>query len=67
MRLYLEPLLVSLPTSDFSIPYNVICLTCIVVVMYHGSSYNLFTRTFHIKEPRKGGLAKWLANLIRPA
>ena len=53
VRLYLESLLVSLPTPDCSIAYNIICLTCMVVVLCHGSSYNLFTHTFHIKEPRK--------------
>ena len=67
MRLYLEPLLVSLPMPDFSIPYNVICLTCMVVVVCHGSFYSLFTHTFRVKEARKGGLTKWLAKLIRRA
>ncbi|XP_006839316.1 PREDICTED: GPI transamidase component PIG-T isoform X4 [Chrysochloris asiatica] len=67
VRLYTEPLLVSLPTPDFSMPYNVICLTCTVVAVCYGSFYNLLTRTFHIEEPSKGGLAKRLANLIRRA
>jgi phosphatidylinositol glycan class T len=65
VRLYTEPLLVNLPTPDFSMPYNVICLTCTVVAVCYGSFYNLLTRTFHIEEPRTGGLAKMLANLIR--
>ncbi|XP_027629993.1 GPI transamidase component PIG-T isoform X3 [Tupaia chinensis] len=65
VRLYTEPLLVSLPTPDFSMPYNVICLTCTVVAVCYGSFYNLLTRTFHIEEPSTGGLAKRLANLIR--
>uniref|UniRef100_A0A8C0NB74 Phosphatidylinositol glycan anchor biosynthesis class T n=2 Tax=Canis lupus familiaris TaxID=9615 RepID=A0A8C0NB74_CANLF len=67
VRLYTEPLLVNLPTPDFSMPYNVICLTCTVVAVCYGSFYNLLTRTFHIEEPSTGGLAKWLANLIRRA
>lgn len=67
VRLYTEPLLVSLPTPDFSMPYNVICLTCTVVAVCYGSFYNLLTRTFHIEEPSTGGLAKRLANLIRRA
>ncbi|XP_040837346.1 GPI transamidase component PIG-T isoform X3 [Ochotona curzoniae] len=65
VRLYTEPLVVSLPTPDFSMPYNVICLTCTVVAVCYGSFYNLLTRTFHIEEPSTGGLAKKLANLIR--
>lgn len=67
VRLYTEPLLVSLPTPDFSMPYNVVCLTCTVVAVCYGSFYNLLTRTFQIEEPRKGGLVKRLANLIRRA
>uniref|UniRef100_A0A4W5NZ59 Phosphatidylinositol glycan anchor biosynthesis class T n=1 Tax=Hucho hucho TaxID=62062 RepID=A0A4W5NZ59_9TELE len=54
MRVYTEPLLVNLPTPDFSMPYNVICLTL----------YNLLTRTFQVEEPSPG-LAKRLANIIR--
>ncbi|XP_036158149.1 GPI transamidase component PIG-T-like, partial [Myotis myotis] len=67
LRLYTEPLLVSLPTPDFSMPDNVICLTCAVVAVCYGSFYSLLTRTFHTEEPRTGGLAKRLANLIRRA
>uniref|UniRef100_A0ACB8F5V1 Uncharacterized protein n=1 Tax=Sphaerodactylus townsendi TaxID=933632 RepID=A0ACB8F5V1_9SAUR len=65
VRLYTEPLLVNLPTPDFSMPYNVICLTCTVVAVCFGSFYNLLTRTFHVEEPSRGGLAKRLANVIR--
>uniref|UniRef100_A0A8D0BQJ9 Phosphatidylinositol glycan anchor biosynthesis class T n=1 Tax=Salvator merianae TaxID=96440 RepID=A0A8D0BQJ9_SALMN len=65
VRLYTEPLLVNLPTPDFSMPYNVICLTCTVVAVCYGSFYNLLTRTFHVEEPNRGGLAKRLANAIR--
>ncbi|XP_005986751.1 GPI transamidase component PIG-T [Latimeria chalumnae] len=64
VRIYTEPLLVNLPTPDFSMPYNVICLTCTVVAVGYGSFYNLLTRTFHIKE-MKVGLAKQIANVIR--
>ncbi|XP_023984190.1 GPI transamidase component PIG-T [Physeter macrocephalus] len=67
VRLYTEPLLVNLPTPDFSMPYNVICLTCTVVAVCYGSFYNLLTRTFQVEVPSKGGLARRLANLIRRA
>ena len=30
VQLYTEALLVNLPTPDFSMPYNVICLACTV-------------------------------------
>ncbi|KAB5546424.1 hypothetical protein PHYPO_G00071870 [Pangasianodon hypophthalmus] len=64
VRLYTEPLLVNLPTPDFSMPYNVICLTCTVVAVAYGSFYNLLTRTFQVEEPSPP-LAKRLANIIR--
>ncbi|MEQ2188155.1 hypothetical protein GOODEAATRI_012090 [Goodea atripinnis] len=64
VRVYTEPLLVNLPTPDFSMPYNVICLTCTVVAVGYGSLYNLLTRSFQIEEPNPG-LAKRLANIIR--
>ncbi|XP_038658874.1 GPI transamidase component PIG-T [Scyliorhinus canicula] len=64
VRLYTEALLVNLPTPDFSMPYNVICLTCTVVAVGYGSFYNLLTRTFQIVEP-SGGVAKRIANMIR--
>ncbi|XP_054624641.1 GPI transamidase component PIG-T isoform X2 [Dunckerocampus dactyliophorus] len=64
VRIYTEPLLVNLPTPDFSMPYNVICLTCTVVAVGYGSLYNLLTRTFQIEEPSPG-LAKRIANVIR--
>ncbi|XP_062248373.1 GPI transamidase component PIG-T [Platichthys flesus] len=64
VRVYTEPLLVNLPTPDFSMPYNVICLTCTVVAVGYGSLYNLLTRSFQIEEPSPG-LAKRLANIIR--
>ncbi|XP_030624414.1 GPI transamidase component PIG-T [Chanos chanos] len=64
MRVYTEPLLVNLPTPDFSMPYNVICLTCTVVAVGYGSFYNLVTRTFQVEEPSPG-LARRLANVIR--
>ncbi|XP_073327071.1 GPI transamidase component PIG-T [Pagrus major] len=64
VRVYTEPLLVNLPTPDFSMPYNVICLTCTVVAVGYGSLYNLLTRSFQIEEPNPG-LAKRIANVIR--
>ncbi|XP_033101551.1 GPI transamidase component PIG-T-like [Anneissia japonica] len=46
LRIYTEGLLVQLPTPDFSMPYNVICLTCTVVAIGFGSIHNLTTRQF---------------------
>ncbi|XP_033626120.1 GPI transamidase component PIG-T-like [Asterias rubens] len=46
LRVYTEPLLIQLPVPDFSMPYNVICLTCTVVAIGFGSLHNLTTRRF---------------------
>lgn len=39
-----ESLLITLPTPDFSMPYNVICLACTVVALAFGPIHNLSTR-----------------------
>ncbi|CAJ0627124.1 3382_t:CDS:10 [Entrophospora sp. SA101] len=39
IRIYTETLLVSLPTPDFSMPYNVITLTCTVIALFFGSKF----------------------------
>ncbi|KAL1917094.1 uncharacterized protein VTP21DRAFT_5292 [Calcarisporiella thermophila] len=49
-RVYTENLLVSLPTPDFSMPYNVITLTCTVIAMAFGFIFNLITRRFVLVE-----------------
>ncbi|KAG0363689.1 GPI transamidase component PIG-T [Gamsiella multidivaricata] len=51
IRVYTETLLVSLPTPDFSMPYNVITLTCTVIALFFGSMFNLMTRNFEMAEP----------------
>lgn len=51
VRIYTESVLVSLPTPDFSMPYNVICLVCTVVAIAFGSIHNVTTRVFIFKDP----------------
>ncbi|XP_035827009.1 GPI transamidase component PIG-T [Aplysia californica] len=60
VRVHSESLVVSLPTPDFSMPYNVICLACTVVAIAFGSIHNLTTRRFVKLDPsqRKGLLSK---------
>lgn len=53
VRLHTETLLVSLPTPDFSMPYNVICLACTVIAIAFGSIHNLTTRRFVVYDERK--------------
>ncbi|KAI8336034.1 GPI transamidase component PIG-T [Blakeslea trispora] len=45
-RIYTDTLLVRLPTPDFSMPYNVITLTCTVIALFFGSLFNLLIRNF---------------------
>ena len=51
--MYTEVLLITLPTPDFSMPYNVICLTCTVVAIGFGSIYNLSTKRLQEVDPRE--------------
>jgi phosphatidylinositol glycan class T len=46
LRVYTEGILMSLPTPDFSMPYNVITLTCTVVALYFGSVFNTLERRY---------------------
>jgi phosphatidylinositol glycan class T len=43
-QLYTETLLITLPTPDFSMPYNVICLACTVVALAFGPLHNITTK-----------------------
>jgi phosphatidylinositol glycan class T len=43
-RVYTEGSLVSLPTPDFSMPYNVITLTGTILALFFGSMINLMLR-----------------------
>ena len=67
VRLHTEPLLVMLPTPDFSMPYNVICLACTVLAIAFGSIHNLTTRRFVVYDPskKKGIVSKIRSHLIR--
>lgn len=41
--------MVSLPTPDFSMPYNVICLACTVVALAFGPLHNICTKELVLK------------------
>lgn len=36
--------MITLPTPDFSMPYNVICLTCTVMALAFGPLHNITTK-----------------------
>lgn len=44
LRIHTEALLINLPTPDFSMPYNVICLACTVVALAFGPLHNMTTK-----------------------
>lgn len=44
LRIHTESLLLSLPTPDFSMPYNVICLACTVVALAFGPIHSVATK-----------------------
>ena len=65
MRIHTETLLITLPTPDFSMPYNVICLACTVVAIAFGSIHNLTTRRFTLLDPtKKKGLKTKIKDFI---
>lgn len=67
LRLHTEILLITLPTPDFSMPYNVICLACTVVAIAFGSFHNLSSRRFEAVDPKKnpGPIGKVKAMLAK--
>jgi len=67
LNLYTEILLVSLPTPDFSMPYNVICLACTVAALAFGPIHNITTKSLVLVQPgeeEKGLLGKVLDKLL---
>ena len=54
LRVYAEPLLVQLPTPDFSMMFNVICFVSTVVAIAFGSLHNLTTKVLAPMESKKG-------------
>lgn len=47
-RVFTEAVLMNLPTPDFSMPYNVICLACTVVALAFGPLHNITTKSLII-------------------
>merc|ERR1711936_1056713 len=67
LRIYTETLLVSLPTPDFSMPYNVICLACTVAALAFSPIHNITTKSLAMAKPGEvqGGLLSRLFNKIK--
>ncbi|KAK4751060.1 hypothetical protein SAY87_004542 [Trapa incisa] len=71
IRYYTEVLLVPLTTPDFSMPYNVITITCTVFALYFGSLLNVLRRRvseeerLHNAKGKSGPLSRLIAKLRR--
>ncbi|PIA19047.1 Gpi16 subunit, GPI transamidase component, partial [Coemansia reversa NRRL 1564] len=46
VHVYTELFLASLPTPDFSMPYNVVSISCTILALFFGRVFNLLTRDF---------------------
>ncbi|XP_033221022.1 GPI transamidase component PIG-T [Belonocnema kinseyi] len=53
VQLRTDVLLISLPTPDFSMPYNVICLACTAVALAFGPLHNISTKKLVLKKIQK--------------
>ncbi|KAI8927620.1 GPI transamidase component PIG-T [Entophlyctis helioformis] len=58
-RIYTESLLVRLPTPDFSMPYNVITLTCTLFALFFGSVFNSLVRQFRPVRVARPPSTRW--------
>jgi phosphatidylinositol glycan class T len=47
-RVYSSKLLVDVATPDFSMPYNVIIMTCTLIALFFGSVFNPLVRRFGV-------------------
>ncbi|XP_001355730.3 GPI transamidase component PIG-T [Drosophila pseudoobscura] len=63
LGLHTEALIVSLPTPDFSMPYNVICLACTVVALAFGPIHSVATKVIVVVRPTSAGPRNFLKRL----
>ncbi|KAH1013914.1 hypothetical protein HUJ04_002835 [Dendroctonus ponderosae] len=59
-----ENMVITLPTPDFSMPYNVICLACTVVALAFGPLHNITTKRLILKKKNEEKLIKRLKNRL---
>jgi GPI-anchor transamidase subunit T len=69
LRIHTEALLINLPTPDFSMPYNVICLACTVVALAFGPLHNMTTKRLLLQkktEAKKSLLLRIKEKIFKP-
>lgn len=59
-----ESIVITLPTPDFSMPYNVICLACTVVALAFGPLHNITTKRLKLKARGNDQLLTKIKNKI---
>ncbi|XP_023287700.1 GPI transamidase component PIG-T [Orussus abietinus] len=64
VQLRTESLLISLPTPDFSMPYNVICLACTAVALAFGPLHNISTKRLLLRRV-KGDWKKKIISVVK--
>jgi phosphatidylinositol glycan class T len=57
-HMHTRTLLLDLATPDFSMPYNVIIMTCTLVALMFGSVFNMLTRKFVVVDLTRAGEAQ---------
>lgn len=60
-----ENMVITLPTPDFSMPYNVICLSCTVVALAFGPLHNITTKSLKLKPKRNETILTRLKNKVQ--
>ncbi|XP_076760887.1 phosphatidylinositol glycan anchor biosynthesis class T isoform X2 [Xylocopa sonorina] len=65
VQLRTESLLIILPTPDFSMPFNVICLACTAVALAFGPLHNIATKRLGLKRVEMDWKGKLLAFLVK--
>ncbi|XP_017784722.1 PREDICTED: GPI transamidase component PIG-T [Nicrophorus vespilloides] len=60
-----ETMIITLPTPDFSMPYNVICLACTVVALAFGPLHNITTKRLILKVTTKKKLSEKLKSFFK--
>ncbi|XP_065581877.1 GPI transamidase component PIG-T-like [Artemia franciscana] len=63
LKMHSETLVVTMATPDFSMPYNVICLTCTVVALAFGPLHNYTTKRFVKRLPKESKGKKFFNSL----
>lgn len=65
VQLRTEALIVALPTPDFSMPYNVICLACTVVALAFGPLHNIASKRLRLRVIEEQGLMQHLKSGLK--